>query len=42
MLAGGGVDELDETVRLLDRYLGQFAILVKDMKQISFCDPLRR
>lgn len=42
MLAGGGVDELDKTVGLLNRYLGQFAVLVKDMKQIPFCDPLRR
>jgi hypothetical protein len=41
VLAGGGVHKLDETVGLLDRYLGQFAVLVKDMKQISFCDSLR-
>lgn len=32
------LNELDEAVRLFDRYLGQFSVLVEDVEEIAFCD----
>lgn len=41
LLTGAGLEKLDEAVRLFDGDLGQLAILVENMEEITLGDPLR-